>query len=113
MMTEQPNQQPNIQASEKNKPKGKMTQFISDYVPLIIFFVSYRFYDIFIATASLIVTSTLAVIYIYATERRFAMLPTVTAGLVLVFGTATLLLQDENLIKLKSTIIQLLFAVIL
>ncbi len=112
-MTEKSNQQPDIKAPEKNKPKGKMTQFISDYLPLIIFFVSYRFYDIFVATATLIVTSTIAVIYIYVMERRFAMLPTVTAVLVLIFGTATLLLQDENLIKLKSTIIQLLFAVIL
>ncbi len=86
---------------------------ITDYAPLLIFFISYKFYDIFVATATLIVTSTIAVIYIYVRERRFATLPTATAILVLIFGSATLLLQDENLIKLKSTIIQLLFALIL
>ncbi len=105
--------EPNPKQANAKKAKGKMTQFISDYIPLIVFFVSYRFYDIFVATATLIVTSTLAVIYIYITERRFAALPTFTAVLVTIFGTATLLLHDENLIKLKSTIIQLLFAVIL
>ncbi len=113
-MPEKSNQQSNQQTPEKiQKSKGKMTQFISDYLPLIVFFVSYRFYDIFVATATLIVTSALAVLYIYITERRFAALPTFTAGFVMIFGTATLLLQDENLIKLKSTLIQLLFAVIL
>ena len=99
---------------QTDKPaRSKSTQMIADYVPLVVFFISYKFFDIFTATASLIVTSSIAVLYVYLKEKRVAILPTVTAGLVLVFGSLTLILQDENLIKLKSTIIMCLFALIL
>ena len=49
----------------------------------------------------------------WALVRRVPILPLVTGVLVLVFGGLTLLLQDELFIKLKPTIVNTLFAVIL
>ena len=46
----------------------------------------------------------------YAIERRIAKMPLVTAVVVLVFGGLTLWLDDETFIKLKPTIVYLVFA---
>jgi intracellular septation protein len=46
----------------------------------------------------------------YAITRHIAVMPVVTAIIVLVFGSLTLVLHDELFIKLKPTIIYLLFA---
>ena len=49
----------------------------------------------------------------FAIERRIAPIPLLTAAVVLVFGGLTLLLQDETFIKMKPSIVQLLFAAVL
>ncbi len=95
---------------ENPKKKNNKIQAFADYAPLLIFFIIYKFSNIFVATASLIVTSSLALGLVYFIEKRVALMPLITAILVLFFGGATLILQDENLIKLKSTLIQILFA---
>ena len=49
----------------------------------------------------------------YALTRRLPLMPLVTAVVVLIFGSLTLLLHDELFIKVKPTIIYLLFGGIL
>jgi intracellular septation protein len=49
----------------------------------------------------------------YAKTRHLPVMPMVTAVVVVVFGGATLILQDEQFIKLKPTIIYVLFGVVL
>ena len=46
-------------------------------------------------------------------ERRLPIMPLVTAGFVLTFGTLTLVLADDLFIKLKPTVVNVLFAAIL
>jgi intracellular septation protein len=48
-----------------------------------------------------------------AIARRVPLMPLITAGVVGVFGGLTLILQDETFIKMKPTIVQILFAAIL
>jgi len=69
--------------------------------------------DLFTATASIMVASVLAVILSYAVERQIPMMSLITAGIVGVFGGLTLWLQDETFIKMKPTIIQLIFGSVL
>ncbi len=83
---------------------------VVDYVPLVVFFAAYSWGGLFVATAALMVAAVLAVTVSFAIERRLPLMPMVTAGLVLVFGGLTLLLDDERFIKIKPTIVQLLFA---
>ena len=52
----------------------------------------------------------LALAVSYAMTRHIAIMPLVTAVIVLIFGTLTLVLHNETFIKLKPTIIYLLFA---
>ena len=65
---------------------------------------------IFVATAVFMVAVLAALAVSYALTRHLPVMPVVTAVVVLVFGSMTLVLHDETFIKLKPTIIYLLFA---
>jgi intracellular septation protein len=68
---------------------------------------------IYTATAIFIPTVLITLAIGYAMTRHLPVMPVVTAVVVVVFGGATLILQDEQFIKLKPTIIYVLFAVVL
>jgi intracellular septation protein len=68
---------------------------------------------IFVATAVFMAAVVLALIVSYAITRHLPIMPLLTMLIVLVFGSLTLLLHDELFIKLKPTIIYLLFAGVL
>ena len=84
-----------------------------DIGPLILFFVANSRFGIFTATAAFMVAIMAALAVSYALTRRLPVMPVVTAIVVLVFGGLTLVLQDELFIKLKPTIIYVLFGGIL
>ena len=65
---------------------------------------------IFVATAVFMVAIVVALVVSYALTRHLPMMPLVSAAIVVVFGGLTLFLQNETFIKLKPTIIYLLFA---
>jgi intracellular septation protein len=65
---------------------------------------------IFVATAVFIPAILAALAVSYALTRHIAVMPVVTAVIVVVFGGLTLALQNETFIKLKPTLVYLLFA---
>jgi len=86
---------------------------VTDYGPLAAFFVAYLVSDLITATAALMAATVVALVLGYAVARHIPKMALVTAAIVGVFGGLTLILQDETFIKMKPTIVQLLFAVIL
>ncbi len=80
-----------------------------DIGPLVLFFAANARYGIFVATAAFMVAVLVALAVSYVMTKHLAMMPLVTAVIVLVFGGLTLVLQDELFIKLKPTIIYVLF----
>jgi intracellular septation protein len=68
---------------------------------------------IFVATAVFMVAIVIAFVVSYVLTRHLPVMPLVTAVIVLVFGSLTLVLHDELFIKLKPTIIYLLFGAVL
>jgi len=68
---------------------------------------------IFVATAVFMVSVVLALAVSYALTRHLPAMPLITAIIVLVFGSLTILLHDEHFIKLKPTIIYVLFGAVL
>ena len=68
---------------------------------------------IFTATAVFMVAVLIALVVSYALTRHLPMMALVTAAIVIVFGGLTLALHDELFIKLKPTIIYLLFGGVL
>lgn len=81
-----------------------------DLGPLLLFFAVNSYYGIFAATAVFMVAIMIALAVSRVVTGQFAKMPLVTAVFVLVFGGLTLWLQDETFIKIKPTIIYLLFA---
>jgi intracellular septation protein len=84
-----------------------------DYSPLVAFFAVYLAAGLMPATAALMAVTVLAVVLSLAFERRLPIMPLITAGVVMVFGGLTLWLHDERFIKMKPTIVQALFSVVL
>lgn len=88
-----------------------MKAFI-DFIPIVLFFIAYKFYDIYVATAVVIVASVLQAIFVYVTEKRIPGMLLASTGLIVLLGAATLILQDDNFIKWKPTVVNWLFAVV-
>ena len=84
-----------------------------DYGPLGAFFIAYYMGDLFIATTSIMVTTLVLLVLSYILERFIPLIPLATAMIVGIFGGLTLWLNDETFIKMKPTIIQILFGSIL
>ena len=81
--------------------------------PLVVFFAANAKFDLFVATGAFMVAIIAAMIASYMVVRHVPMMAIVTAVIVIVFGTLTLVLHDETFIKVKPTIIYGLFAAIL
>jgi intracellular septation protein len=95
--------------AKKEKKLDPILKLVLDIGPLVLFFAANAKFGIYVATAAFMVAVLLALAVSYATTRHIAIMPLVTAVIVLVFGGLTLLLQDELFIKLKPTIIYVLF----
>jgi intracellular septation protein len=81
--------------------------------PLIVFFIANAKFHLFVATGAFMVAVVIAMIASYVVTRHVPMMAIVTAVVVIVFGTLTLVLHDETFIKLKPTIVYTLFAGVL
>ncbi len=81
--------------------------------PLVVFFIVNARSDIFAATGAFMAAVAVALAVNYHLERRVPILPLVSGIFVLVFGALTLALNDETFIKLKPTIVNTLFGIIL
>jgi intracellular septation protein len=81
--------------------------------PLLVFFAAYATFGIYVATAVFMVAVAAALVTGYVRDKRFAPVPAMTAVIVVVFGALTLYLQDDTFIKMKPTMINLLFAAVL
>ncbi len=97
----------------KKKQPNPFLKLALDLGPLILFFVANARFHIFVATAVFMAAVVIALAVSYAMTRHLPIMPVVSAVIVLVFGGLTLLLHDETFIKLKPTIIYLLFGGVL
>lgn len=84
-------------------------KFLFDLFPIILFFIAYKMYDIYVATAVVIVATFVQLAYFWLKHRRLEKMHLVTLILVVVFGGATILLQDEAFIKWKFSVVNWLF----
>lgn len=95
--------------SAKKKQLNPVLKLVLDIGPLVLFFAANSKFGIYAATGAFMVAVLAALAVSYAMTRHIAIMPLVTAVIVLVFGGLTLVLHDELFIKLKPTIIYVLF----
>lgn len=86
-------------------------KFLFDLLPVILFFIAFKLFDIYIATGVVIAATALQIGWVWHRHGKVDTMLWVSLALVVVFGGATLLLHDETFIKWKPTILYWLFAV--
>lgn len=85
-------------------------QLLFDFFPIIAFFAAYKFYGIYTATVVIIVASLAQSGIHYLRTRTVNKMHLFSAGLVLVFGSLTLVLKDARFIQWKPSILYWLMA---
>ena len=91
------------------KALNPWVKFALELGPLALFFAAYSKFNIYVATGVLMASVVVTLAVSYALLRRIPIMPLVTAVIVLIFGSLTLVLHDETLIKVKPTALYLLF----
>jgi intracellular septation protein len=86
-------------------------QMLLEFLPIALFFVAYKFGDLFIATGVLIAAVLVQSAMQWLKHRKLSPMMLTSAVLVLIFGGLTLFLHDATFIKWKPTILYALFAV--
>ena len=90
-------------------------RYFVDYSALVVFMAAYfaTGRDIVAATWALVVGSGIALVVGLAVERRIAPFPLIAGGAALVFGGASLFFHDPRLLKIKPTVMNGIFAIVL
>jgi len=86
-------------------------QLLFDFFPVVAFFAAYKLADIYVATGVIIVAVLIQVAVQWYRTRKVSPMLLMSAALVLVFGTITLLVHDKTFIQWKPTVLNWLFAV--
>lgn len=85
-------------------------KFLFDLFPVILFFIAYKAGGIYAATAVGIVATVAQIAWLWFKGRKIDTMLWISLAVISVFGGLTLILQDENFIKWKPTVLYWLFA---
>ena len=88
-------------------------KFLFDFFPVILFFVAFKLSDIFVATGAAIAATVLQIGWVLLRRKKVSNMQWMSLAIIVVFGGATLLLQDKTFIMWKPTVLYGLFAAIL
>ena len=88
-------------------------KLLVDIGPLAVFFIFYTKNGLQQAILPLMIATVIAVLFSYIMEKKIPVMPTVGAAIILVFGGLTIYFDNEVFFKMKPTIINILFALIL
>ena len=94
-----------------------MNSFIKLFIdigPLAVFFIYYKVSgDLIDAILPLMLATIISVVISYILEKRIPIMPTLGAGIVVIFGGLTIIFDNKIFIFMKPTIINIIFAAIL
>lgn len=102
-----------MKATTRQERDHPLLKLALEMGPLVVFFLANNRADLMVATAAFMVATVISLALSFAVFRRIPIMPLVSGVIVMVFGGLTLILQDELFIKLKPTIVNLLFAAVL
>ena len=90
-----------------------IVKLLIDIGPLAVFFIFYTRSNLQSAILPFMIATVIAVLLSYIIEKKIPVMPTAGAFIILLFGGMTLYFDNETFFKMKPTIINILFAVIL
>jgi intracellular septation protein len=85
-------------------------KFLFDLFPIILFFIAFKFGDIYTATIVAMVATIGQILWVYYRHRKIDAMQWVSLVMILVFGSLTIFLHDKTFIQLKPTALYWLFA---
>jgi len=88
-------------------------KFLFDLFPVILFFIAFKVSGIYVATGVAIVATFAQIGWLLARGRKVDTMLWVSLAIIVLFGGATLWLQDETFIKWKPTVLYWLFGAVL
>ena len=80
-------------------------KFLFDIFPVVLFFVAFKLYDIYVATAVAVGATFVQIGWSWFRHRKVDTMMWVSLAVIVVFGGATLLLHNETFIKWKPTVL--------
>jgi intracellular septation protein len=80
-------------------------KLLFDLFPVILFFVAFKFFGIYVATAAAIAATIAQVGWVMLKGRKVSNMQWASLVIIVLFGGATLLLRDETFIKWKPTVL--------
>lgn len=86
-------------------------KFLFDLFPVILFFAAFKIFGIYTATAVAIVATLLQIGWVKLRHGKVDNMLIASGIIIVIFGGATLLLQDETFIKWKPTVLYWLFGI--
>lgn len=87
-------------------------KLLIDFFPVLLFFLAYKFFDMYVATAVAIAATAVQIGITWLRTKKVPAMQWVTLAVILVFGGLTLYLRDEQFIKWKPTVINWLFGAV-
>ena len=88
-------------------------KFLFDLFPVVLFFLAFKVYDIFVATAVAMAVAVLQIGWLWFRRHQVDKMMWINLAVIVVFGGATLVSQDETFIKWKPTVLYWLIATVL
>lgn len=80
-------------------------KLLIDFFPIILFFVAFKVWGIYTATAVAIVATVAQIAYLRLKTGKIEPMQWMSLGVIVLFGGATLLAHDDNFIKWKPTVL--------
>jgi intracellular septation protein len=90
-----------------------LVKLLLEFMPLGLFFIASTEYDVFVGTGILMVSTVISLVMTWWLFRQVAIMAIITALTGIISGGMTLFFYDDMYVKLKPTIVSLIFAGIL
>lgn len=89
-----------------------MTKLLFDFFPILLFFIAFKWFDIYVATGVTIIASLIQVFGYRLKNHRFESMHLITLVIVVLLGGTTLLLHNDLFIKWKPTVVYWIFGLL-
>ena len=88
-------------------------KFLFDFFPIIVFYIGYKMYDIYYATAFAIAATFIQISLYWLKTRRFEKMHLITMALITILGGATIYFHDPAFIQWKVSVVNWLFGLVI
>jgi intracellular septation protein len=80
-------------------------KLLIDFLPIVVFFAAFKLFDIWVATGVAIVATVAQIAWLRWSTGKVEPMQWLSLGVIVLFGGATLLAQNETFIKWKPTVL--------